>query len=510
VNGIATFTGLTVSQSTTLTFSAPNLRGVQQVYVQALIPTTINITTGPSVNGLFRGNVWVAGTTASTDLNITDLLAVLNSGQDVKLTTTTGDININTDIVTNATGSGSLSFDAGWNVNVPSRVKLQAPGKALVAKAKNIVSIGDSKSFVTNKGPITLWADSDANNLGSVYLENNAYLNSVNGTAMPTNKATTLAVTDGGKIVVGGGAADPNDPTIPGGFAQSASSAVAGVDLRINTQIYSGGGDIIVRGKSLNGTGGWRAGITMWTNTQVNSGTGKIYFEGDSIGNTGTWNAGIEMNLNNSCISTANRFAFTSANNDLVNPAITLIGRAGSSGASNGITNYCGSASNTDVTIQSLGTGGISMIGSTQASAEYGIDLNGVNVLARSGKIKLDGGLYGVATGQNIGVSAGRTTFGSCQNDCGTQDFGYDAAAVSSSDVEIYGDQIVTYASNAYTRINTTGNVKLLPSNQSTRKWTSNVDFYFTMPTTVSTFTAGYDLGAATNGPLFRVVCQHR
>jgi hypothetical protein len=381
VNGIATFTGLTISQSTTLTFSAPNLRGVQQVYVQALIPTQIIISTARSNNGLFRGNVWVAGTTGDSTLNVTDLLNVLNSGQDVKLTTTNGDININTDIITNSTGAGALSFDAGWNVNNMAQVKMLTPGKGISVKAKTLVVLGGGASFVTNKAPITLWADSDVNNFGYVYMENNSYLNSVNGTAMPTNKATTLAVTDGGKIVIGGGAADVNDPTIPGGFAQSSSSAVAGVDLRINTQIYSGGGDIVVRGKALVGTGAWRAGITMWTNAQVNSGTGKIYLEGDSTANNATWNAGIELNLNNSCVSTANRFAITSASNDTVNPAITLIGRAGSSAASNGIVDYCGSSTNTDVTIQSLGTGGITMTGSTQASGEYGIDLNGVTFL---------------------------------------------------------------------------------------------------------------------------------
>jgi hypothetical protein len=504
VNGIATFTGLTISQSTTLTFSAPNLRGVQQVFVQALIPTQIEISTAQSVNGVFRGNVWVAGSSATTTLNVTDLLNVLNSGQDVRLTTTTGDININNDVITNATGAGALSFDAGWNVNNRATVRSQTLGKGISVRAKALVTVAADKAFVTNKAPITIWADSDNNNFGYVYMETGSSLNSVNATALPTNRATTLAVTDGGKIVIGGGAPDSADPTIPGGFAQSSTSAVAGVDMRRNSQIYSGGGDISIRGRALTGTGAWRAGITMWTNVRLNSGTGRIHLEGDAVGNTGSWNSGIEMNLADSCASTANGFSITSASNDSVNPAITMIGRAGSSAASNGITNHCSSSSNTDVTIQALGTAGISMVGSTQNTSEYGIDLNGVNVLSRSGKILLDGGLNGVATGSNVGVSAGVTTFGSCVLVCGTQDFGFDAAAVSSSDVEIYGDRIVLTANNALNRINTTGNVRILPSNQSTRRWTADVDFYATLPTPVASFTAGYDLGAGTTSQRFR------
>jgi hypothetical protein len=265
VNGIATFTGLTVSQSTTLTFSAPNLRGVQQVFVQALIPSSITISTAASVNGMFRGNVWVAGTTAGTTLNVTDLLNVLNSGQNVNLKTTNGDIVINNDIITNATGAGALSFDAGWNVNNFAQVKMMTPGKPLLIKAKAVTVVGDGDAYVTNKAPITFWTDSDNNNFGYAYFENNSVVNSVNGAAMPTNKATTLANTDGGKIVIGGGAPDANDPTIPGGYSQSSTNAIAGVDMRISTKIYSGGGDIVVRGKALAGTGGWRGGITMWT-----------------------------------------------------------------------------------------------------------------------------------------------------------------------------------------------------------------------------------------------------
>jgi hypothetical protein len=412
---------------------------------------------------------------------------------DVKLQASGTDIWVNNALVIPTGTSHKLTLEANGNVWIQANLRHQGLGGEVVLKAKNQVQVNDSMSVTTNKGPLVLWGDSDANNTGPVIVGTSSSLNTANAAAFPANKTATNAITDGGAITIGGGAASA-DPDVPAGYAVSNTTQYP-VRLQESSTIYSGGGDISIKGKSF-ATGQWYAGIGVRANARVNSGPGKIYMEGDSTGTSQSWTAGISFNYSSYNTITG----ITSSSN--APTAITLIGRAGAGG--NGIESYYTYNSGSDVTIQSLGTGGISMTGtSTATNSWWGINLNSFNILSRSGKILLDGGDDGIITGLSYNWGVGRVTLGDCQNDCGTQDYGYDANNPSTADIELVTDKFNAYSNASYLRLSTTGNIKVVPKNGN--KFAVGTPFYASFPRTVASFTAGVDQGAAANAFMFQV-----
>ena len=87
-----------------------------------------------------------------------------------------------------------------------------------------------------------MWSNSDNSGGGSIVLGDNNVLNSSNGRSGDTDSG-------GGKITLAGGSGSGTNPT-----GYSSSSTGAGIKLGTSTanhtEIYSGGGDIIVKGSS--------------------------------------------------------------------------------------------------------------------------------------------------------------------------------------------------------------------------------------------------------------------
>jgi hypothetical protein len=184
-------------------------------------------------------------------------------------------------------GSNIFVSENLTTTGVGSKVLLRTPGNINVGTHSESAS-NPGKQIQTNGGSIVLWSDSDSNGAGLVRLLNNAQLCTVSANC-------TTATSGGGDIVIGGGAADPNDSSRPGGFAigygdvylNNGTSTTTGIQLGTLDQsgqgarLYSAGGNVVLRGGSTTDqTNKWRAGIGVVGGTIVNSGAGTILFEG--------------------------------------------------------------------------------------------------------------------------------------------------------------------------------------------------------------------------------------
>ena len=97
-----------------------------------------------------------------------------------------------------------------------------------------------SRSVLTNNGDIVLWSNSDNSGGGSVVLGDNNVLNSSNG-----RRRHGLWR---GKITLAGGNGSRTNPTDT--VHRQPEQNQAGNEYGNHAEIYSGGGDIIVKGSS--------------------------------------------------------------------------------------------------------------------------------------------------------------------------------------------------------------------------------------------------------------------
>ena len=242
-----------------------------------------------------------------------------------------------------------------------------------------------------------MWSDSDNLNGGRIWLGLNNVINTTNG-------STTSGLSGGGNIVLAGGLDNGSNggvsnDGIPDGFA--ANSINNGVNLGSYntsnyTQMYSGGGDIIVRGSttfnsSLNtGTGLWSSG--RWF---ANSGKGSIQING-----TSSYYFGVNFSDPVNNITTGNKHIEFISDKASGN-AIEI------SGSSNG--SY-GVVFNYDNPKELLATGGgaISITGTGGGSLQ-GVFIQNTDFLANSGDIVINGGVNGIrvaGSGTRLGSRA--------------------------------------------------------------------------------------------------------
>ena len=318
-------------------------------------------------------------------------LKILGTPAMVRLgkTTNTANITVSNSIAT----SGNISIYGG-DIAINQNLTTTANNAAILIKASGQIITNDSRTFQTNNGDFVLWSDTDNSNGGLIWLGLNNILNTANGN-------TSSGLSGGGKIVLAGGLDNgvnggvANDG-VPDGFA--ANSINNGVNLGSNntsnyTQMYSGGGDIIVRGSStlnssLNtGTGLWSSG--RWL---ANSGKGLIQINGAS-----TNYFGINFSDPASNVTTGNKHIEFISDKSTGN-AIEI------SGSSN--SNY-GVVFNYDNPKELLATGGgtISITG-TGGGVYHGVFIQNTDFLASSGDIIINGGANGIrvaSSGSRIG-----------------------------------------------------------------------------------------------------------
>jgi autotransporter-associated beta strand protein len=329
--------------------------------------------------------------------------------------------------------NGPVNFYGGQiNINENLSTTGGANGDVLLKATSNIVE-ASSKAITTAGGDVTLWADSDNNGSGYIYITGGA------GSGISTST---------GAIFLGGGAdlatgyargSDDSDPNL-------AVVKYAGIHLRSGSVLQSGGGNITLRGQNSGlSSAGVHAGV-MGYGTTVNAGSGKVAIYGKATG-SGSANAqGISREGTDNWIIRSSNPA---------SDAIQLIGDASgcvNAGTSLGI-NFIG-------TIESTGGGGVYLFGSASSGTVYdhGLDIRG-NILANSGTITLRGennssSDVSVFLGTQSGIALS-TTLGS---KAGTN------VESSISPILIQGDNIDF---NTAAPVNTTGALTIEPVNTS-------------------------------------------
>jgi len=279
--------------------------------------------------------------------------------------------------------------------------------------------------------------------LGNITLANNNAINTTNG-------STAANRSGGGKIVLAGGADDGSNggssaDGIPDAYAFSTTEAGIwlGTSSGNSTQFYSGGGDVIVRGKStMSGAPNLRfmTGLYSFGILVINSGTGTIRLEGQSNNYFG-------INF----VDPVSNLPTGTKHLELISAATTgnAIYVSGESNTASGL------VFNFNNPKEVLATaGGNIFIKGVGGGFFDGIFMQNLDVLANSGNITLEGGTKGILIrdwNNNFGFRTGSSI------------------TASSSNIKFTTDQLNVTALTAgfSTNFNTTGAVTIEPFSNS-------------------------------------------
>ncbi|MFM8374355.1 MAG: hypothetical protein ACKOCO_18445, partial [Bacteroidota bacterium] len=203
----------------------------------------------------------------------------------------------------NYLSTGPLTIQAG-NITVDANV-VSATSNSLVLKSMGYITQNANKSIQTNGGEILFWADTDING-GYIYMLDGATLDS--RTSADRTAGNTATAAGGGRITLAGGLDNGANGGVagdglPDGHAwQAGTSNSAGVMLGTqaaghdaNITIYSGGGDILIRGRNTMGYANVCSGVAAFEGFTIDGGTtGSIIINGLSSGST-SYLTGIDL-----------------------------------------------------------------------------------------------------------------------------------------------------------------------------------------------------------------------
>ena len=234
VNGIADFAGLgfasSVTGPVTLNFSSDAFVGTSLVVTPTFVANNLVINSSNATTGrMFDGEFYASSSAGVSFLNTADLHAHASLSN----------------IVISVSGSISISAD----------VSITRSSRTLVLRAGGDVHL-QAFTLLTNGGALTLWSDADGNNSGAILTAANSQIRS-----------------QGGQILLTGGL---NSST---GYAVG-TALTQGSGVRIEGEVLSEGGDIVIRGDSgpnfiAASTPGWTSGVLIGP-TNVNSAQGRI------------------------------------------------------------------------------------------------------------------------------------------------------------------------------------------------------------------------------------------
>lgn len=401
--------GATLLLSPNLKVEASAARGEAGLWLQDPFNYFINSApAGTIANSLDSGT----NVTISTAVENTSLGSSSNSGD-------SGNITLNSPISKTTGSPVTLTFLAENDVNLNAAISSTGSSLNVVAKAAGNIILDQGKSIETNGGDIVLWSNTGNKELGS------------GQHFIRLNPGSSLT-SEGGKIVLAGGL-DTNSDDVPDGYAyvgdvvRSAGSVFAGDPLQSGVSlgsvrdqtgaritISSGGGDVIMRGRSgvadiqADGFGSQRAVV-------IDSGSGTIQIEGDQVATGG--GAGLRFGNRDYYPDVAISSSSTAS------PAISIIGTSKDDrgvwlGDGTSSTNTAGT-----VLLQSTANsgGGITLEGSSSKTTgdTSGIDLGGsvrqnYQILSNAGPILLVSKLNTANSTINISANnmqlASRTT----------------------------------------------------------------------------------------------------
>lgn len=297
-------------------------------------------------------------------------------------------------IVRSPLGVGTVAINA--NITATNSLTIEAGSSISLGNSTNITSTGGALNVVLN-------SDRDANNSGKISIGTGALIN-----------------TNGGDIVLGGGANPLTTPAVFNSFANHGAT--------INGSLNAAGGNITINGSNVfTGSSGSNVGVHISSGAQVTTnGTGNITING-SGGIGGSNNHGVEILTIGTVVETANGNinitgtgnGTTSANNGIFIANDAVIRTTGSGSLNlTGTSNSTGSTGSGIVinrgTLAALGTGNILLNGTsgTGSTGNVGISITGLGanlglISTTSGAITLQGTSRATGGDNNQGILLG-------------------------------------------------------------------------------------------------------
>jgi hypothetical protein len=356
------------------------------------------------------------------------------------ITTISSPVNINASTVVGYLATGDLTIEAA-NITVNANVT-STTANALVLKATGQINAATNVQLISNGGDIVFWADSDEQNGGRIYL--NTGVDFDTRTNADRTAGNTTTATGGGKIILAGGL-DTNADGIPDGYATSRETTVAGIQFgsvtsshynigsSLDFTFYSGGGDIVLRGKGIGLSGSnqgaeRRNGIKIFYPYDINSGSGAVSISAvaEDAGTNGMY-----LYFSNSRI----------VSNASSGTAISIQASSNDNNAWYDTGYYSRG-------YYATGGGGIQFI------VEEGINLRGSEILAAGGEIAISASSGSIFLGPGVNFQTSNTTLGSKS--------GSPYVSASSADIRLVA-RAVNFNSTSDHVIRTTGKLTVEP-----------------------------------------------
>ena len=378
---------------------------------------TVTVNTSGTFNVASYNDDFLYNASEQTSFSIPSNLVIANSvtgltiGKSATSSDGTNDLDVTISEAIDISGDINIY---GKNININQNIDTSdGSDRDVLLKASGNIITANSKDITTDGGDIIFWSDSDSSTAGYIKIGDQSDLTS-----------------NGGDITLSGGSA------LSTGYANGSTNTYGisiGVDGSNINNINSSGGDILIRGSSLldNNSATHLYGVNLSTGVNIDSGVGSVSIYGKS-----TDSYGINLSLGTS----------TGINIKSAKTTGTAITLDGWSNASYGL------VFNFDVNKQILATGGgdISLKG-VATTADYGIFIQGIDILASSGDITLDGGTRGITKGGNLASNIGSVA-------------GDSNISSSTSNIDIIGDSLNIASSVS---IKSTGELSLLSSGDS-------------------------------------------
>jgi hypothetical protein len=206
------------------------------------------------------------------------------------------------------TANGLISAYGG---NITVSQSLTSNGASAVQgiylKATGNITSNSDVNYTTNGGDITFWSDSDASGGGYIYIQDRNNLDARTNANRTSSLISTAS--GGGTITLGGGNTSTtlaSGTVVPTGFAaDNTSSLPGGVSLGYfnaghvsGVNLYSGGGNITVRGKTTSVWGGESEGIAALEGLTMDAGAaGNITLEGQGGVSGASYSSGLYLNF---------------------------------------------------------------------------------------------------------------------------------------------------------------------------------------------------------------------
>ncbi|NBU23788.1 MAG: hypothetical protein EBS38_07780, partial [Actinobacteria bacterium] len=420
VNGIATFAGLgfasTVTGTQTLTFSSDAFVGTSLTITPTFNPTGVNLTsTGVTEGTLFGGNFF-ASNSGTVNLRADDLRAHLQSFSTV------------------ISSSGFINVLAGFTSSSTLDLTLRAAGS---------ISMSGSVNLTLGGGDLIVWSDADNLNGGYIRLETGVYLNTAGGSETQR--------TGGGALVLAGGL-DLNADGVPDGYSKSVQGVNEGDAVRVGVgrtvngaRLFTGGGDLIIRGDSAHRIG--------------------INFEGQLVARSGNGNIqiyGLSSSTNSSFASNPHAIEFLQTSSQTIiesfgsaPQAIDIVGTSSSTLGDSFAVSFLGDFENSAL-VTAKGTGGIRISGSNSNSDAEPIRLQRTGIHAATASILIE------ARGSGSAKDVSRLNLTGTQNR-----FGSVGSLTSSANIVLRADSFSSLVSSSPTTISTSGIIEIEPFNSS-------------------------------------------